>query len=99
MKKRLEWFKTPFNEQETIIQISREGSTASVYTTDTTMVTKLDKKYPRKKEILCDGKLAAIEYFVPKRDVRFTLPRTLTEEQRKACAERISKGREKIRYK
>ena len=97
MKKRLEWFGTSVSEQETIIQISRDGKKANIYSTDTLMINKLDKIAKRKKEVLCDGKLAAVEYEVDKKMVKVSAARKnkeLSEEERARRAERMKKVRE-----
>lgn len=97
MKKRLEWFGTSVGEQETIIQISRDGKKANIYSTDTLMIGKLDKIAKRKKEVLCDGKLAAVEYEVDKKMVKVSAARKnkeLSEEERARRAERMKKVRE-----
>lgn len=94
MKKRLEWFGTFVSEQETIIQISRDGKKANIYSTDTLMIGKLDKIAKRKKEVLCDGKLAAVEYEVDKKMVKVSSPRRkreLSSEEKAILSERMKK--------
>lgn len=94
MAKKKELFGTPVSEQETIIQISRDGKTASIYSTDTLMIGKLDKVTKRKKEILCDGKLAAVEYEVDKKMIKVSTPRRkreLSSEEKAILSERMKK--------
>lgn len=42
------------SEQETVIQFSRDGETMNIYTSDSTVMTKLDKIYKRKREHIAD---------------------------------------------
>ena len=96
MKKRLEWFGTSVSEQETIIQISRDDKKANIYSTDTLMINKLDKIAKRKKEVLCDDKLAAVEYEVDKKMVKVSSVRKkkeLTPEEKSVLVERLKKNR------
>ena len=37
----------PTSEQETVVQYDRNGETMTVYTTDSTQITRLDKIYQR----------------------------------------------------
>lgn len=86
----------PAEEQETVIQFDRQRVTARVYTTDATMISKLDKKYKRHKEHKNDGRVVAVEYLINKGLInwRKTLPRdTKTAEQKKALSERMRKIR------
>ena len=87
----------PVNEQETVIVIDRETRRATIYTTDTRYMNKLDKIYKRKNTRLNDGKIAALEYEVPEKLVSFrskATKRNLTEEQRQAFTERMKKAKE-----
>lgn len=84
----------PISEQETVVQFDRDGETMNIYTSDTTIMTKLDKIYKRKREHRADGQLYAVEYDVDKRLLTFRSKRTklnLTDEQRKAAAERAKR--------
>lgn len=45
----------PISEQETVVQFDRDGETMNIYTSDTTIMTKLDKIYKRKREHRADG--------------------------------------------
>ena len=80
------------SEQETVIQFSRDGETMNIYTSDSTVMTKLDKIYKRKREHIADGQIYAVAYDVDKRLLSFRSKRTrrtLTDEQKKAAAERL----------
>lgn len=79
-------------EQETIINFGRAGDTMRIYTADTTMITLLDKKYPRAKEYTDKGGLYAVEYVADKSLLTFrTKKMTLTDEQKKERAARLRK--------
>ena len=80
-------YSVPTDEQETVIQVDRNGG-AHVYTTDTTWMTKLDKKYPRIKEDFNCGKAIAAYYDVPSGDVKVSPKRKISEEARKAISDR-----------
>ncbi len=91
-------------EQETTINISRDGRGARVWTSDTTMMTKLDKlcaaspeNYQLKKTgYFEDGSIASKYYAIADKGlVSFRLARKkieLTEEKRAALAERAMKN-------
>lgn len=86
----------PVEEQETVIQIDRAGDMARVYSTDATMINKLDKKYARYKTHKQSRKIVGVEYRVNKRLLSWrSAPAkcNLTEEQKKAAAERMRKLR------
>lgn len=88
----------PVEEQETVIQIDRTGDIARVYSTDATMINKLDKKYARHKVHKQNRKIVGVEYRVDKRLLswRTVIPKNnQTEEQRRASAERMRKLRDK----
>lgn len=61
----------PKEEQETVTQISREGENAVIYTTDTRVINRLDKKYSRTKVYRSSRMVCAVEYDVPARCVSF----------------------------
>lgn len=89
-------YRVPTDEQETVIQFDRNGTVCHVYTTDSTMMTKLDKKYKRIKQDYANGKPVAAYYEFDKKLLSFRskIPkRTLTDEQKKAVSERLKKGR------
>lgn len=78
-------YRVPTDEQETVIQFDRNGTICHVYTTDSTMMTKLDKKYKRVKQDYVNGKPIAAYYEFDKKLIMFRSKRariTLTEEQR-----------------
>jgi len=61
----------PADEQETVINIERISNDATIYTTDSTYMTKLDKMYPIVKTDVEDGKIVAKTYRLPKGLVTF----------------------------
>lgn len=91
--------RTPICEQETIVRITRDEENAVVYTSDLTMMTKLDKLvetsgewYLVKSTNFKDGTIADKTYECPKRLISFrknTMRMELTEEQRAERAERL----------
>lgn len=89
-------YSVPMDEQETVIQFDRNGTVCHVYTTDSTMMTKLDKIHKRVRQDYINGKPIAAYYEFDKKLLSFRskIPkRTLTDEQRKAASERLRKGR------
>ena len=96
-------------EQETVINFRRDSKYADIWTSDTTVMTKLDRKVKDQEEWKCvsvehlqDGTLAAKSYTCPKKLVSFrgtthTNSRVYTEEEKKAAAERLRIAREKKR--
>lgn len=87
----------PVNEQETVITIDRETRRATIYTSDTRYINKLDKRYERTREHINNGKIAAVEYEVDEKLISFRsgiVKQNLTEEQRQKIAVRLKKGRE-----
>ena len=87
------------DEQETIINISPKqvDSMAKIYTTIPTEVKRLyrmHEKYPEDVHILHDDKYGT-EFSVPVRWVTVRRPRTVSEETRKASAERLAALRQK----
>ena len=63
-------------EQETVVQIDRQTKKAVIYTSDTRVMNKLDKKYERAKEHRSDGRIVALEFHVPEALITFRSPRT-----------------------
>ena len=61
----------PTEEQETVIQFDRNGKACHVYTTDTTMMTKLDKIHKCVKHDFADGKPIAAYYEFDKKLLSF----------------------------
>lgn len=89
-------YSVPMDEQETVIQFDRNGTVCHVYTTDSTMMTKLDKIHKRVRQDYINGKPIAAYYEFDKKLLSFRskIPkRTLTDEQKKAASERLRKGR------
>lgn len=89
-------YSVPIDEQETVIQFDRNSDTCTVYTTDSTMMTKLDKIHKRVKEDFSEGKPIAAYYEFDKKLLSFRSKRktmTMNEEQKKASAKRLKKVR------
>lgn len=89
-------YRVPTDEQETVIQFDRNGTVCHVYTTGSTVMTKLDKIHKRVKQDYVNGKPIAAYYEFDKKLLSFRskIPkRTLTDEQKKAASERLKKGR------
>lgn len=90
------------NEQETVIQISRDEDVAHIWTSDTMMMTKLDHRVEDSEEWTCeevqkiDGEVFAKTYICPKNFISFRgkkTQRVLTDEQKKAIADRLKASR------
>ena len=90
---------TPIYEQETIITFCRDSDMATVYTADTTMMTKFDKLvetsgdwYLTGSHKFQDGTIADKTYECPKGFISFrskAINREMTDEQKAAFAERM----------
>ena len=86
----------PINEQETVICIERSTGIAHIATSDTRMMTKLDKKYERKEEHSNEDGVTEVMYEVPEAFIQFATKRrqpTLTEGQREKYRERLKQQR------
>ena len=86
----------PADEQETVVQYSRNTDTATIYTTDSTVVNKLDKKYKRTRIHRSGGQISAIEYDIPKKMISYRVKErqlTLTDSQKKNLRASIEKAR------
>lgn len=91
----------PVTEQETIIQFSRDSDEASVWTSDSTMMTKLDKlvdykNWYRVKTEKVDSEVIAKEYKTNKHLISFRAKKTervMTDGQRQALSERLKATR------
>lgn len=93
-------------EQETTVNFMRDSDICTVYTSDSTVMTKLDKlaeseKAPiwklKEEHKLQSGELIGKTYETHKRLVSFRadiVTREMTEEQKKAAAERMRAWRE-----
>ena len=81
----------PLEEQETVIQFDRNGTVCHVYTTDSTVMTKLDK---RVKQDYVNGKPIAAYYEFDRRFVLFRskIP-VATEKQRSQARKNLSKSK------
>ena len=88
----------PTNEQETVVQYDSNGATMTIYTSDATQMTRLDKIYSRHKEHRQAGEVVAVEYVVDKNLLSYRsrrVKRTLSDEQRAEMVARLKAGREK----
>lgn len=97
-------------EQEIVIQASRDESFATMYITDRTWMTKLDKRVeanPKLFQVVEEHKVAGEvigkTYRFPKKMITIrtgeVTRRKLTEEERKQQAERLREGRKKWKEK
>lgn len=88
----------PTDEQETVIQFDRNGTACHVYTTDLTVMTKLDKKYKRVKQDYVSGKPIAAYYEFDKRLLSFrskVMKKNLSDEEKKKARERLDRNRKR----
>lgn len=95
------------NEQETTVNFYRDSDICTIYTSDTTIMTKLDKLVENEKAVcwklkeihrLPTGELVGKTYETNKRLISFRtdfVTRELTEEQKKKMAERLRKNLDK----
>ena len=84
----------PPEEQETVIQIDRLTKTATIYTTDSRYINKMDKIYERHKVIRNHGRIAAIEYKVPEKLISYrtgVYKRTISEDAKERKSELAKK--------
>jgi len=95
-------------EQETVINYGRNDEWASVYTSDSTVMTKLDKfandadnpDWNLESEQTLEGKVVSKTYTCKKRLISFRskkVQREMTEEQKLAQGERLRAAMEKKR--
>jgi len=97
------------DEQETVVQFNRNGKTATIYTSDSTIMTKLDKLvgngyYSVQREVKNEDGLVVAKFYslLDKSLVSFRSSKTtrvLTDEQRKAMGERFKAMRGKREWK
>ena len=99
--------RTPIEEQETTIQMDRNSDVATVYTSDYTYMTKLDKHVegnPDEWRLVgisrLGGDIVGKTYECPKRLISFrsktmTREREYTEEERRAIGERLKNAKKK----
>ena len=93
----------PVNEQETVIQISRDGTEAHIWTSDTTMMTKLDSfcSMSDSWRLTCtgriNGEIVNKEYVSDKALISFRKNRNkttpLSEERKEELRDRLAKVR------
>jgi hypothetical protein len=93
----------PVNEQETVINFTRDSDEARIYTTDRTVRTKLrdlacrnskDWKLVRQDTDSTGHDVIAETYSCPKSLISFrTAKRVFTDEQRREMAERLKRAR------
>lgn len=93
----------PVNEQETVIQISRDSNEAHIWTSDTTMMTKLDSfcsesdSWRLTSTGRINGEIVNKEYVSDKALISFRKNRNkttpLTEEQKEELRNRLAKVR------
>ena len=89
-------YRVPTDEQETVIQFDRNGTVCHVYTTDPTMMTKLDKVHKRVKQDYVNGKPIAAYYEFDKRLLSFrskVMKKNLSDEEKKKAREQLAKNR------
>ena len=80
-------------EQETIINFSADDQTATLYTRDPAIMRKIDAlviEFPDIYKCICETDIDKT-YEMPKSSVSYRKPRRLSEEQRIASRERITK--------
>ena len=88
----------PTNEQETVVQYDRNGDTMTIYTSDSTQMTRLDKIYKRSREHWQAGEVVAVEYKADKRLLSYRskiVKKSLTDEQRAGLSAKMKALREK----
>ena len=86
----------PKDEQETVIQYSRCEDTATIYTTDSTVVNKLNKKYERTRIHRSGKQISAIEYDIPKSMVSFRTKvssHSMSKDEKEKRTARLAKAR------
>lgn len=93
----------PIYEQETVIQISRDSNEAHIWTSDTTMMTKLDNlcsasdSWRLTSEGAINGEVVNKEYVADKALISFRKNRNkttpLTEEQKEELRDRLARVR------
>lgn len=91
-------YRVPTDEQETVIQFDRNGTVCHVYTTDSTVMTKLDKIHKRVKQDYVNGKPIAAYYEFDKRLLSFRskiMKKNLSDEEKKKARERLERNRKR----
>ena len=78
-------------EQETIINFNEAEPTAEVYTCNAALIRRINAMAEASDEVTCGKSDEYGSFFLlPKRWVSIRMPRRMTEEQRKAAAERLN---------
>lgn len=91
-------YRVPTDEQETVIQFDRNSTVCHVYTTDSTVMTKLDKIHKRVKQDYVNGKPIAAYYEFDKRLLSFRskiMKKNLSDEEKKKARERLERNRKR----
>lgn len=86
------------NEQETAINMLAAEKEADIYTSDPVMIRRMDKlcaSRPDTFRLVREDEIGKT-YRCPKKCVRVSAPRVMSEEQRAANAERLRKAREAL---
>jgi hypothetical protein len=87
-------YRVPTDEQETVIQFDRNGTVCHVYTTDLTVMTKLDKIHKRVKQDYVNGKPVAAYYEFDKKLITFRSGRKkMSDLYKKQAAKTLEKAR------
>ncbi len=93
----MEDYKVPTDEQETVIRFDRNGKKCYVYTTDSTVMTKLDKIHKRVKQDYINRKPVAAYYEFDKNLITFRSKRVsrkpLTDKQKEDAKKHLAKAR------
>lgn len=93
-------YSVSLDEQETVINMQRSSDIAEIYTTDRTMMTKLDRlvndnpdwNLKQEDRLQNDGTVVSKVYTCPKKLISFRAKQTtriLTDEQKQALRERL----------
>lgn len=86
----------PIDEQETVIQMDRNGDYARIYTTDALVIAKLDKIYDRYKVHKNGRRIVGVEYRPAKKLISYRKGNrklALSEDERKRRADSLKKAR------
>ena len=87
-------YRVPTEEQETVIQFDRNGTVCHVYTTDSTVMTKLDKIHKRVRQDYVNGKPIAAYYEFDKKLLTFRSGRKkMSDQYKKQAAKALEKAR------
>lgn len=87
-------YRVPTDEQETVIQFDRNGTVCHVYTTDSTVMTKLDKIHKRVRQDYVNRKPIAAYYEFDKKLLTFRSGRKkMSDQYKKQAAKALEKAR------